>query len=625
MDKKHLEGARPAPFPNSSWAEQDSADIFHNLLDRKYIRGNVSVMDKMPNSDGVLTFIDEQQYPIGQFEVQLKTLPSGNKSRPRFQCELSLLAYALDTILPMILAVVDKESKLVYWLHLDEKLIDNVNPKAGANSVMLPLSHSQVIDRNNRAYISDWKKIIETVKYKLCHFDQLEQQRNAFQTLLGGPNPRLLPAYSLNELAIREIHIFLDLLNSKLDHEFKSIKEMLYYHYWKMAIAISIYQADDLAFLILPLPLSSNSPLILEIADHRRPSLDDLFAKDKALIMMHTQDNTIKEAPQMLALELINHQVFKVVGKRNFPTADRYLAEEYVYGFANRFCSLLGLSPWPDQVDIKHVLRTIFVLVPLNRDISYGASTEHITLFIDHLMAPRDTEYAKMLEKAENTLADGMSPNPNLKLALQTGLFDLDLLRFYLDFLDNLGLKSLTKPLLDMKNDTREGGYVWSSWNLENIFINVSEILEQFPRIYNRVVHERFPLIKVELDLYQKDSVILYILCPKYQGGKPRLLYYRFLALGVNPLRKLLLFHQDDPKCPLSLRDDDSGLIWKKNFEFSDISHKLRATGEMPLEIFMGSSPLHRLVGDTLGRFLDRYFKSQGLKKTDYQEVTAYN
>ena len=89
MDKRFLKGIKPAPFPKSSLSEQDSADIFHNLVDRRYIRGNVTVMDKIPNTDGVLTFIDTQQYPIGQFEVQLKTLSSKYKNKPRIQSELA--------------------------------------------------------------------------------------------------------------------------------------------------------------------------------------------------------------------------------------------------------------------------------------------------------------------------------------------------------------------------------------------------------------------------------------------------------------------------------------------------------------------------------------------------------
>ncbi|RZJ90098.1 MAG: DUF4365 domain-containing protein [Chryseobacterium sp.] len=624
MDNKRLRGHRAAPFPKSSQSEQDSADIFHSLIDRRFIRGNISVMDKMPNSDGVLNFIDEQQYTIGVFEVQLKTLSRRYKTKPRFQCELTLLAYALDSILPMILAVVEQESRLVYWLYLDEALVATLNPKANSKSVMLPLSASQVIDGNDLNYISAWKNIINTVKYKLSHFDQIEQQRNAFRMLLKGGSNRLVPAYSLNALAIREIHIFLDLLNSKLDHEFSSIKEMLYYHYWKLAIAISVYEADDLAFLILPIPLSSNSPLILEVADPTKPFLDELFERDKALIMMQSVNNPIKENPQMLALELINNEVFKVVGKKNFPTADRFLAEEYIYGFGTRFSSVLGVARFPDQVNIQHVLRTIFVLVPLSRDIMHGPSTEQITYLIDHLMTSRDVEYKTMIEKADQALRNGMTANPNLRLSMRTGLFDLDLLRYYLEYLDSLGVKNFDRPLLEMQNGHNNGPYMWSNWNLDNIYSNVEKVFNQFPRIYGQIVQERFPLLKAELDLFQKDSIIIYILAPHYQGDKPQLLCYRFLAVDSFPLRKLLFFHADDSECPEILNDDDRQNMWTRSFVFFGVPHELSAGSGLPIELFMGSSPLHRLVNDTLGGYLDKYFKVQGLKKTDYKGLSAY-
>lgn len=624
MDKRFLKGIKPAPFPNSSLSEQDSADIFHSLVDRRYIRGNVTVMDKIPNTDGVLTFIDADQYPIGQFEVQLKTLASQYKDNPKFQCELALLAYALDAILPVILVVVDQQSKLVYWLHLDELLISKINPKGNAKSVMLPLPTDQVIDGKDLGYVSSWKSIIDSVKYKLTNFNELLAQRNAFRTLLGGDNPRLLPAYSLNPLSIREIHVFLDLLNSKMDNEFRSIKEMLYYHYWKMAIAIAVYQPEDLAFFILPLPLSSNSPLILEIADPSRPFMDDLFDKDKALIMMHTPNNLIKEDPKMLALELINNEVFKVVGKRNFPIEDRFMAEEYVYGFAKRFSSLLGISRSPDHVNVQHILRTIFLLVPLSREVMHGRSTEHIIMNIDHLMSVRDEEHKTMIAQAERALEEGMTANPNLRLSMRTGLFELDLLRYYLELLDGLGVKSFKRPLLDMKDNNAQGNFTWSSWNLENIYSNAAKIFESFPDLYNRLVNERFPQLKAELDLFQQDSVIVYILASSYQGDKPRMLCYRFIAIDATPIRKLLLFRSDDSDCPDLLGDDAWKTMWNRTFEFFGTKHELRAKSGLPLEIFMGSSPMHRLISDTLGRYLDEYLKSQGLKKTDYREFTAY-
>jgi len=95
MEKRtKLIDSRPAPYSTTATAEGTSADIFHYLLSRKYIQGLVSIQDKVPNTDGLLTITDSDRVPIAYVDVQLKTLKRVNANKPKYQCEKELLAYA---------------------------------------------------------------------------------------------------------------------------------------------------------------------------------------------------------------------------------------------------------------------------------------------------------------------------------------------------------------------------------------------------------------------------------------------------------------------------------------------------------------------------------------------------
>lgn len=221
---------KSAPFNKTSGPEAKSADIFHALLNRDFIKGNVNVMDKVPNSDGILTVTDADNYIIGDINVQLKTLKKKDIRNPKHQCDLSLLTYATESILPVILIVVDQVNNRAYWLHLNHEVISQIEPHIRGKTISLLLPPENCID-STHMYVKKWTEILRSVQEKIQNFDIIETQLNNLKLQLGEVGKRLLPAYSLNGFAIREIHIFLDYYNGRLDREFKAIKDLLYHNY----------------------------------------------------------------------------------------------------------------------------------------------------------------------------------------------------------------------------------------------------------------------------------------------------------------------------------------------------------------------------------------------------------
>ncbi|MCH5685029.1 hypothetical protein LWM68_12725 [Niabella sp. W65] len=84
----------PAKFPSNNTEEQNSVYKLLDMLDKTYIKPDPKIIDKFPNTDGEITITDQQQYPIGKIELQIKTLPSKDLEKPRYQCDRPFLNIA---------------------------------------------------------------------------------------------------------------------------------------------------------------------------------------------------------------------------------------------------------------------------------------------------------------------------------------------------------------------------------------------------------------------------------------------------------------------------------------------------------------------------------------------------
>src|SRR5688572_21681481 len=100
--KKIIDGT-PAPYPSTSSAEMDSRTIFLNLIDPRFMKADIRVLDKFPNCDGIIEITTENQHPVGKVEIQLKTMKAKDYATPKFQCEKSFFSYCQFSALPVIL------------------------------------------------------------------------------------------------------------------------------------------------------------------------------------------------------------------------------------------------------------------------------------------------------------------------------------------------------------------------------------------------------------------------------------------------------------------------------------------------------------------------------------------
>jgi hypothetical protein len=254
--------SKPAKFPSFNTEEQNSVYKLLDIIDKNVIKPDPKIIDKFPNTDGEFTITDIEQYPIGKFEIQIKTLPNAKVEMPNYQCELSFLKHCEISLLPVILVVVNADNEVAYWLHLSRELLIDIKDKIKGQSFGIKIPKKNVIKRSKKEYIEEWTKIVksyvrrkidsETQEYFRIKYEELYKQLIAF--------PK--PTQTIGAENVKKISLFIDKLNSCLDNEFQALKEVRYHNFWKLSITYTSFKNDELSYAIIPIKYGENDLLI---------------------------------------------------------------------------------------------------------------------------------------------------------------------------------------------------------------------------------------------------------------------------------------------------------------------------------------------------------------------------
>lgn len=575
-------------------------------------------MDKIPNTDGILTLTGKDQIPKGRLDVQLKTLSKKKKTNPTFQCELALLAYVEEEMLPVILIVVDQVNKKAYWRHLDYALLRELSPKIKGDTVALPMLQEQFLDGTNHDYLDFWNTILEKTKAKYVKYDLIENQRNALLMELGRLNDRIMPAFSLNHAEIREIHIFLDILNNLYDCEFRTIKQILYFNFWKIGIAIAAYEPNTSTFFIIPQALTDNSPLIKQVKDIDEIHKDEIFLEDGALSLQWSGDrNSIREMPDAVALKTVCKDVFKVIDKIHLSIPDPMAAREYLAKFTEDFYQFLGLPDRNFPISIERLRALILAILPvtIEQRVSFGQGIKISTYGIDGLMGEKAGNYHNQIQNAETLIASGYLPK--VTVTLDSKKFDMKLIEHYMSYLTKLGVVEISSPYTDFKIPGIPNFGPWMGLKEEDAFKTLKIMLEKFSQIYPVFIEEKFPYLHKELGLFKEYQLIIYIW---HFDPSKRAFVETYHCVSEKPVdNRYLLFKGDDKNCPKGFESRQNNPDqWSVRID--GIDYEIRMKGSRTIWFLLDPFPLHSLIREELSKNLDSYFKEKGLKDTPYRE-----
>lgn len=146
----------PASYPPNNTEELQAVITFLGLLNVKYAKPDPNWLDKMPNTDGLIEIVDEEQCPLGKIEVQIKKIPDGATS---FQCPLELLAYSERISLPFILVCVDVANKKAYFRHLHRAILPELRQDQQSFVIKFD-SHVHAVSDETQ-YLRQWIEIIQ--------------------------------------------------------------------------------------------------------------------------------------------------------------------------------------------------------------------------------------------------------------------------------------------------------------------------------------------------------------------------------------------------------------------------------------------------------------------------------
>lgn len=277
-----------------------------NLLDSSRVSPHVRTEDKHPNIDGYLILIDACQ-PQGKFEVQIKTLRAGDTA---LRCPSSLVAYTRDvTTLPVILIGVDATSGRAFWVHMSDAMT-GYKPEQKTFTVHFT-EELDFIDRS-----------AECPCYQAWLALAQEYQRR-----VNAVNPTAQPApLILDSEQWAALQRFVQTVNDLLDHEFVSVKRVLFHGVGKFRIGARLLDRGLMAYQLAEAPARSTEPIAFELGADETSVGPDVYTR------IWLQRQAFFSAPEPHARAFVHDLLKKVFQERSFPVHGAILRRTSCWG-----------------------------------------------------------------------------------------------------------------------------------------------------------------------------------------------------------------------------------------------------------------------------------------------------
>ena len=338
----------PKSYPPTDSAEQDSKTVLESLIDSRLVKTDIRTRDKYPNIDGTIELVNENNVPIGKFDIQLRSIPKGQTS---FSCETSLASYSKVSTLPVLLICVDSENKCAYWKHINPYMPE-LKDKETQKSYMIHFSKaSDSIDQSGiyrhkwMEIASDYQKCIE--KYPIVRSE-------------------LAIKLDLEEVEPAERELFqrfIDTINNLLDNDFIVVKELIFPGVWKLGVGIISSDQYNIQYQIYRIPYKEPLPLVCKL--NRGFLFTDQWSPNAIYETITSKETLIY--PLKAGKDFVLERVRNVVEEKALPIYGHNLSADILFSFVDLYHSALGITPDQDHYSVQ--------------DLSY-ASNQHLTKMI---------------------------------------------------------------------------------------------------------------------------------------------------------------------------------------------------------------------------------------------------
>ncbi len=615
-ERPKLIKGKPASYSSTSAAEIESRNIFYQLIDTRFIKGEIRVLDKYPNSDGILEITDSEGIPIGKIDIQLKTLKPRNYSSPVYSCEREFFAYCENSAIPVILIVVNRKDKVAYWRHVDYNTLLEVSGNLIRKNYTVSIPKENCIDGNSMDYLETWTQKAKEVIEKVWNYDSVKEQKKLLEEQLKELDSKMQNPTRLPLLILKDIHKFLDSYNYILDMEFGAIKQVLYPDYWKIGIGIISYEIGNIKFLLYPVEFKKSQTLVKEVrANDYADFFKEMYQGNILLLMNLLTDAKIRKHPSGFAYEILEESISKVAGKYNFPIADEFIAHEYLISFIDRNHGYLDMEKGALSYQLKDLKFKLYSVLPMiaATEKSYADWVVEYNDDIDSYSHWKSSEqHKKRIKESVQKIREGFIPK--VKVTMTSGLYNIDLITYYVNFLESKGVyeaKRKYKP--GQRDENIYGNEVWKAWNKQILWSNLKLFLDNFHRLYEKYLKTHFPYIQDSLAIVLNDEItIVYILqFDEIKGGRPFMDVY-YLRCSISGKGEVLYFLEEDPNKPIDRIK--FGIENKWDCMIDGIKYEILSCQAQVLDFMFTYSPMYTLINEKLSEKIRQFFADKKRK-----------
>jgi len=608
MKRNKIVDANPAPYPNTNTAEIKAVVGFVSILNLDRVKPDAKFLDKVPNTDGTVEIVSKTQIPIGKLEIQIKALEEKNYLTPKYQCELDFLSYCENSILPVILIVVNIKKKVAYWHHIDEATLKDLMERRKKNSVNLNFSDQNIIRKSSNKYIREWTEIIETYQNKLYDYDKLQErsriQEKEFEQLKSVTNKAI---GKRNPIYV-EVHKFLDIYNGLLDTKFETIKNILYPNAWKIGMGIYDYRDHSARFAFYPVSYDLNDVLIKQFN-----SKDEDYVSNIISYIGFYSDNPIKNSPSSYAFKLIQKDTENVFEKSTFLIRHPFVAKEYLLAFIDRFENALGLDKKQDIYQIEAIEFALSTYLPMYMDELYrpipGYKSYPIALDIDSLVySILPSSKIRISRAVREKVKKGAKPRGLIKFYSDS--FSMSSVYSLLAYLRQTGVYEISREYEKKNNITNRMYFTWEAFGEDKTIKNMQVFYKYFVEVYTLLVRTYFPLLEDDLRFDKDfDRMVVVIDFSEVQDAYgPVIKYYYLKSVSKHDII-IDIFNSSDSKMPFSAMSYAE--VMSKPVEMGGIYYNVVRWRSTSQQFIYGSTPLLTEIHKVLKEKLEKYFESR--------------
>lgn len=596
----------PAPYPETNTSELNAVIALCHILDKSRIKPSLSTLDKIPNVDGHIEIVNQNQQPIGKIEVQVKFLPLKKRDKPKHQCEIQFLSYCEHSILPVFLIVVDPTGEKAYWIHISINYLKNIKNKIKGQTVNIDLPAENVITKFDSSYIPLWINILSDYKTRLIDFDRINAELENMKVANKKLKKLTNPALGIERPYFKEIHFFLDYYNNLLENDFIVIKEIFYEKCWKIGMAYSIYSDLVLSYSLFPISYTTNDIQIKEINRNEEEELKNVIN-----YVNHNTANPIKNTPIEYAYHYIIKDLKKIVDNRLLLPINKYVANEYIIAFIDSYSELTGLEKNLDYYSLEDVMFALDIFIPLiGEEYLRDNKNSFDRIFnIDHFIwNVSPAELSKLIKKVNKKFKENNNLSSNISISSTD--FNLQYLRELILYLEKFNELSIRRIYPLKKYPDSDSYFKWQVYS-ETEIKNVMDVLfENLPKLYNDFVSEYFPQIKKQISFFSYfDRLVINVVVKenatdfKDQPG----IEFIYLENLSNYSDQKIDLHVGIDNIPLTLRD--TYLLTDRIVTIADQKYKIIGSSSSSLKNIFNEIPMNDYLYCTLQNRLEQYLK----------------